>query len=396
MIGEKASEDLFIMDIEGDASIPKKFLKGSKPLKADEIIAQRSAVEPVAIRKHLLSGSKTTDGLETAKRQRVSYVSHKELTRLRNLIAGKQPEHMAVEDAIFDPWSEKDDAQKLVEDPRFSFLPKSNKVQKKLAPKTLTQKPVPLTASGKQIPAVFKPSGGFSYNPVYTEYEERLITAGERELEAEKRRQAQAEKERERAEASAKSAKEAEAAEAKAEMSEWDEESAWEGMESGAEDTVLKQKRPERKTLVQRNKIKRRKEEERKQKMAQEIKKRNEQAQHIKAIAKSIEEQEAARKMALEISGEVDEEMQSEGEELELRKRKLGKAKIPNKDLELVLPDELAESLRLLKPEGNALKERYRSLLIRGKVEGTRRVPYKKRRKQDITEKWTHKDFNLF
>lgn len=382
-----------MLDIDGDASIPKKFLKGSKPLKADEIIAQRSAVAPVAIRKHVLD--KTTDGIIDAKRQRVSYVSHKELTRLRNLIAGKTPDHMAVEDAIFDPWSEKDDAQKLVEDPRFSFLPKSNKVQKKLAPKTLAQKPVPLTASGKQIPAVFTPSGGFSYNPVYTEYEERLITAGERELEAEKKRIAQAEKERERAEASAKSAAEAVAAEAKAEMSEWDEESAWEGMESGAEDTALKQKRPERKTLVQRNKIKRRKEEERRQKMQAEIKKRNEQAQHIKAIAKSIEETEAARKMALNVQHEEAEE-ESEGDELELRKRKLGKAKIPNKDLELVLPDELAESLRLLKPEGNALKERYRSLLIRGKVEGTRRVPYKKRRKQDITEKWTHKDFNLF
>lgn len=383
-----------MLDIEGDASIPKKFLKGSKPLKADEIIAQRSAVAPVAIRKHVLD--KTTDGVIAEKRQRVSYVSHKELTRLRNLIAGKTPDNIEVQDAIFDPWSEKDDAQKLVEDPRFSFLPKSNKVQKKLAPKTLKQKPVPLTASGKQIPAVFTPSGGFSYNPVYTEYEQRLMTAGEREVEAEKRRLAQLEKERERAEASARSAAEAAAAEAKAEMSEWDEESAWEGMESGAEDTVLKQKRPERKTLVQRNKIKRRKEEERRQKMQAEIKKRNEQAQHIKAIAKSVEEQEAARKMALKVQNEEAGELESEGEELELRKRKLGKAKIPNKDLELVLPDELAESLRLLKPEGNALKERYRSLLIRGKVEGTRRVPYKKRRKQDITEKWTHKDFNLF
>lgn len=378
-----------MLDVEGDVTITNKFIKNSKPLKADEIIAQRSSVPAVSMKKR--AGDKTTDGIIDAKRQRVSYVSHKELTRLRNLINGQTEQRIEVQDSTFDPWSEAADVQALVEDPRFSFLPKS---QKKVVPPTLKQKPVPLTASGKTIKAVSKPSGGFSYNPVYTEYEERLITAGEREVAAEKKRLEQAEKERLQKEASAKSAAEAMAAEAKAEMSEWDEESEWEGLQSGAEE--LKAKRPERKSLMKRNREKRRKEEERKQKMLAEQKRRNEEQQHIKAITKSVAEQQEARKLALQVQNEEADEELSEGEDLELRKRKLGKAKIPHKDLELVLPDELAESLRLLKPEGNALKERYRTLLIRGKVEGTRRAPYKKRRKQDITEKWTHKDFQLF
>jgi len=378
-----------MLDVEGDASIPRKFLKGSKPLKADEIIAQRSAVPAVSMRKR--PGDKTTDGVIDAKRQRVSYVSHKELTRLRNLIAGKTPPSLEVTEATFDPWSEAAAQAAQAPDPRFSFLPKS---QKKVAPPTLKHKPISLAASGKAVPAVAKPAGGYSYNPVYTEYEERLITAGEKELEAERKRLEAAEAERTKAEAAAKSAAEAIAAEARAELSEWDEESAWEGLESGAEDAKLKAKRPERKSLVQRNKIKRRKEEERRQKMAAEIKKRNEQAQHIKAIAKTVEEQEAARKLAAQVAEEEADD-ESEGDDLELRRRKLGKIKLPEKDLELVLPDELAESLRLLKPEGNALKERYRSLLLRGKVEGRRKISFAKQSKKKVTVKWTHKDFML-
>ncbi|KFY60632.1 hypothetical protein V497_03518 [Pseudogymnoascus sp. VKM F-4516 (FW-969)] len=390
IISEKQSDDLFMLDVDGDASIAKKFLKASKPLKADEIIAQRSAVPSVSMRKR--PGDKTTNGIADPKRQRVSYVSHKELTRLRNIMAGKGTQSVVeVTDPAFDPWSEDADAKALVVDERFSFLPKE---QKKVAPATLKQKPISLAASGKAVPAVSKPAGGFSYNPVYTEYEQRLIAAGDKELEAEKKRIAIAEAERLRAEASAKSAAEATAAEARAELSEWDEESAWEGLESGAEDTRVSAKRPERKTHQQRNKIARRKEEERKQKMLANNKKRNEQAQHIKKIAKSVEEAEEARALALSVQAEnADDE--SEGEDLELRRRKLGKLQLPEKELELVLPDELTESLRLLKPEGNALKERYRSLLVRGKVEGRKRISFAKQAKRKTTEKWTHKDFML-
>jgi nucleolar protein 53 len=90
-----------------------------------------------------------------------------------------------------------------------------------------------------------------------------------------------------------------------------------------------------------------------------------------------------------------DDDSNSEGDDLELRRRKLGKIPLPEKDLELVLPDELQESLRLLKPEGNLLKDRYRSLLVRGKVESRRPISFAKKAKRKATEKWTHKDFML-
>lgn len=386
VIAEKESADLFTLDTTGDVGIQKKFLKGSKPLKADEIIAQRSAVPSVSMKKR--PGANTTDGIIQPKRQRTSYVSHKELTRLRNIADGRQnTTTVEVTEASYDPWDVQKDIEDAKVDPRFSFL---EKTKKKVAPPTLKHKPISLAASGKDIPAIKKPEGGFSYNPMYKDYEDRLITEGEKELAAEEKRLAAIEAERIKQEASAKSAAEAVAAEARADMSEWEEDSGWDGLESGAEDVKLNAKRPERKTQAQRNRIKRRKEEERKAKMATDIKRKNEQAAQIKKIAKALAEKEALKLAVVE-----NDDSGSEGDDLELRRRKLGKISLPERDLELVLPDELQESLRLLKPEGNLLKDRYRSLLVRGKVESRRPISFAKKAKRKATEKWTHKDFML-
>ncbi|KAF4637743.1 hypothetical protein G7Y89_g357 [Cudoniella acicularis] len=370
VIAEKDSADLFILDTAGDASIKKKYLKDSNV----------NAKAP---------GENTTDGVLQPKRQRTSYVSHKELTRLRKIADGRQDKAVIeITEASFDPWDAERDAEEAKQEPRFSFL---EKAQKKKAPRTLKHKPISLAASGKEIPAVKKPEGGYSYNPMFTDYEERLVNEGEKEIVAEKKRLAAIEEERIKQEAAAKSAAEAEAAEARADLSEWEEDSAWEGFESGAEDVRLNAKRPERKTQVQRNKIKRRKEEERKAKMAADIKKKNEQAAQVKKIAKALAEREKARSTAL-VSND---DSSNEGDDLELRRRKLGKITLPERDLELVLPDELQESLRLLKPEGNLLKDRYRNLLVRGKVESRRPISFAKKAKRKATEKWTHKDFML-
>ncbi len=316
-------------------------------------------------------------------------MSHKEVTRLRNIADGREIEAWAkVTAASYDPWDTQKDVEEDFQDPRFSFL---EKTKKKVAPPTLKHKPISLAASGKDIPAVKKPEGGYSYNPVFTDYEERLMAEGEKELAAERKRLAAAEAERVKLEAAAKSAAEAEAAEAKADLSEWEEDSAWEGFESGTEDVKFNAKRPERKTQAQRNRIKRRKEEERKAKMAADIKKKNEQVALAKKLAKALSEKERLRASVIV----KDDESSSETDDLELRRRKLGKIALPEKDLELVLPDELQESLRLLKPEGNLLKDRYRSLLVRGKVESRRPISFAKKPKRKATEKWTHKDFML-
>ena len=177
-------------------------------------------------------------------------------------------------------------------------------------------------------------------------------------------------------------------------LSEWEEDSAWEGIESGAEDTHLNAKHPERKTQAQRNRIRRRKEAERQAKMAADIKRKNEQIAESEIIAKAVVDKEKRQYHALLLECGDGVESNNDGG-LKLRRRKLGKISLPEKDLELILPDELKDSLRLLKPEGNLFKERYRTLLIRGKVESRRPINFAKKAKWKATEKWTHKDFML-
>lgn len=68
---------------------------------------------------------------------------------------------------------------------------------------------------------------------------------------------------------------------------------------------------------------------------------------------------------------------------------------VPEKPLELVLPDELQESLRLLKPEGNLLDDRFRTLIVQGKLESRKPITQSKKPKKKVTEKWAYKDFQI-
>lgn len=67
----------------------------------------------------------------------------------------------------------------------------------------------------------------------------------------------------------------------------------------------------------------------------------------------------------------------------------------PEKQLELVLPDELKDTLRELKPEGNLLDDRFRSLIVQGKLESRKPVTQARKAKRKITEKWMSKDFKV-
>lgn len=373
--------------MKGDAALSKKLPKSAKVLKADQIIAQRSAIPAVSMRKR--PSPKTTDGIIPAKRIKANWVSHKELARIKAVADGQHDSTIAVKDATYDVWGAPP-AEPTTE--LSEFMPEKSVVK---APKSMKQKAIALTATGKHPRAVPKPKGGYSYNPVFTDYEERLTEESKKAIETEKKRLEDEERDREKQAAAARSAAEAEAAEARANLSEWEEDSEWEGFQSGVEDDGPSKKRPERKTQAQRNRIKRRKEEERLAKHKAALKARRQQEQRIRDIAEEVAQREA-EKQQLVLAGAADDDSgDSDVDDEKLRRRQIGKFKLPEKDLELVLPDELQDSLRLLKPEGNLLKDRYRSMLVRGKVETRRHLPFKKLARRKLTEKWTHKDFVL-
>lgn len=384
---EKTSDQLFTLDTTRDASVSARLPKPPKALKADEIIAARSAVPAVSLRKR--SGDdKTTDGVLPIKRQRTNYVTQKELIRIKKVADGHHESAIEIMEADHDVWVDPKEEEKG--DEVFEFLPKQ---QKKKAPKTLREQPISLAANGKQIPAVPMPSGGYSYRPVWDDYEKRWIEESDKIVAAEQKRLAELEAERLKLEAAARSAAEAEAAEARADLSEWEEDSAWEGLKSGGEEEPVAVKKSKRKTPAQRNRIKRRKEEEGKVKHEARMKEKLKQAQRIKEIALEVAERERNLELAKMEMGDGAEE----GNDDVLRRRPLGNGKLPEKDLEFMLPEEVAEqdSLRKLKPEGNLLKDRYRNMLVRGKMEARKKIPYRKQAKTKMVEKWTFKDFTF-
>ncbi|KAK4931142.1 hypothetical protein LTR28_011592, partial [Elasticomyces elasticus] len=279
------------------------------------------------------------------------------------------------------------------QDPRFSFLEEKQPVK---APATLKEQPISQTVSGRAVPAVPKPNAGRSYNPDFTAWDELVTREGDKEVEAERKRLADARADEERTNAAlAEAARPEPSSDNDAEYeSAW--ESEWEGIQSEAEaEANLKKKRPERKTQADRNKLKRRKEAERTALHEKQMKRREEQQKRIREISKAVAKEEMARRgrlVDLQTVTGADSSADEDEEEV-LRRRKFGKIHIPPAPLALVLADELQDSLRALRPEGNLLRDRFRHQLVSGKVEARRAITQPKMARREYTEKWTYKDW---
>lgn len=310
VVAEKPSDELFTLDTTGDQELAKAHRKGRKPLKSDEILAQRSAIPAVDSRKR--PNSRVTDGIiePKTKKQKSDWVSNKEWTRLKRVAQENKPAAKSEEGVNYDPWADSVEIA-TSQEKELEYVPKK---KDKVAPVTLKEAPISLAANGKPVPAVKAPTGGVSYNPSFEEWDSLLVKEGNKEIEAEKKRIEEAKKEAERL----RLIEEAQNDDGEIRS---DDESAWEGFESEYEKPEwLNKKRPERKTQAQRNKIKRRKEAERKAKWEAKMKQREEQAKNIESITESLEDEEALRKQLQQELNSSD-----EGDDTVLRKRPLGK-----------------------------------------------------------------------
>lgn len=311
ILAERPAEELFATDLTGEESVQKDYGRKHKPLRSEQIIAQRSAVPAVDSRK------RKSDGIATGSSKRSKngvYVPHSELERLKALAystSSAKPVPTPIS-AAYDPWA----VVSVVEDPTYSFI---DKAQPAKEPQTLKHPPISLASSGKPFAAVKKPEAGKSYNPAFEDWDALVTREGIKEVEAERKRVEDAEKEEARL---AKAIAEAAIPEPNPEdddyMSAW--ESEWEGIQSEAEDSHLDKKRPERKSQSERNKIKKRKEAEAKALWEKQMKKRQDQENRIKEISRAVAKKERQRQLAA-IVPHVD---SSEDEEV-LRRRKLGR-----------------------------------------------------------------------
>lgn len=400
LISEKPSDELFVLDTVGNEDVRKSIAKKQKkPLKSDEILAQRSMIPALDGRKRV--NPNVTDGViePKTKKPKSDWVSKKEYLRLKQVAKEGNPLGKKTENDFYDPWAEDAEPTLTYDDPRFDFL---QKPKPKVEPVTLKHAPISLAANGKPIPSVKMPHAGTSYNPVFEEWDKLLETHGAKAVEAEKLRLEEEAKEAE---------KQRLIEEAQNDNGEVrsDDESAWEGFESEYEKPEwLNKKRPERKSKTQRNKVIRRKAAEGKAKWEAARIKRDEQAQHILKITEQIQQRELER----ENQSDADDSEDGDDVDIALRRKTFGGKKayvsvhfpipilrltsyfsVPEQPLELVLPDELQDSLRLLKPEGNLLDDRFRTLIVQGKLESRTPITQARKARRQITEKWAAKDF---
>lgn len=314
VIVEKESSELFTVDTGGSDQIKKSYNKVHKALKADEILAQRSVIPAVDTRKR----SGITNGVKepSSKRRKGNGVSHKDFQRLKAIAYGGEStpkDIIKVDDApSHDPWAVNN--IDIVQDPRFDYLEKPKPVK---TPKTLKEAPISLVEGVASFPAVPRPKAGKSYNPRFEDWNSMLVDEGAKEVQAEQKRLREAEEEQKRLDRIAAAQNE------KADV-QTEDESAWEGFESEYEGSEwLKKRRPERKTPVERNKVKRRKEAERQAKWDAEMKKRDKQAQRIKEIAREVIVKGGPAANDVE---EVDDILDEADDDAALRRKRLGKA----------------------------------------------------------------------
>lgn len=302
---------MFVIDTKGSSEIRDAYRKQHKKhLKADEILAQRSAIAAVDTRKR--GSSNVTDGViePKTKKHKSDWVSRKEWKRLKQVAKEGNPMDKPSDGGFYDPWADEADPTPL-DDPQFDYL---EKPKPKVAPETLKRAPISLTADGKAVPSVRAPTAGTSYNPTFEDWDELLRVQGQRAVEEEKRRLEEERKEQERQ----RLVDEAKDDDGEAKS---DDESAWEGFESEYEKPEwLNKKRPERKTKTQRNKIKRRKEAERQAKWEEQKTKKEAQVAEAKAISERFKLQELERQ---ERDSDAD-ESSDEGDDTTLRRKPLG------------------------------------------------------------------------
>ncbi|KAI8342960.1 ribosome biogenesis protein Nop53/GLTSCR2 [Chlamydoabsidia padenii] len=315
-IDDLPEEEHFTVDVSGDAQVKKK-MKEERPLRVDQILAERSAV-PALTGRHVHKLSTPVFG-EPSKHQEKKVA----LLAKRKLKATPKPKKNKKAKKSYDMWN--DEEETTTTDNEYLAPTKPSKAPVTMAriPKVMLHKP-----------AVEVPHGGASYNPTQEEHEALLRKAADVEIakfNAEKKLDQQL-----------SYRKELEGL--PHELQHLDnQEDTTEPTSDNDDDTNAKKKAAERKTKAQRKKEQRMKEEhtlwEQKQqakKLRQEIDKADLTSQELDERQKLLDRLAKERVLAKE-------RKEKEGS------KRIGHFHVQDMSMEVQLEDELAESLRQLK-----------------------------------------------
>lgn len=379
------SDQLFEVDTAGDEGLKSKRDKHIKPLKADEILSRRSAV-PALTQSHTKSEkNRKLEGLSANQVKKLldragkSTVTKMRSNRVQPMGLNKAP--------TYDLWA--DDSAPADSNSFIADLKQATSYNKATTvPSSLGKNALSLAPNRKVMKPVEVPNEGKSYNPTIESWQALIKEEHEKEAKREEERLALEEKQN-RIQLIISNYDD------NGELSESEDEDENEDAEKPEDDddveklSVNKPVENKKKLRKQRNKEKRHGE---RVKLESELKALKKQIRDLENIPKLLAEAEKQVQAAIDANAEA---AAAGGNKKRKAPRFSKNHQLAELPLEVKLSDELTDSLRLLRPEGDLARERFRSLQERGLIEP--RVPVAKKRKYapKITEKWAYKDIRL-
>ncbi|XP_066438083.1 ribosome biogenesis protein NOP53 [Eleutherodactylus coqui] len=388
LLSEKANENLYFVDTgKNKAARKRKLKKRTKPLRIDLILQPDSKVPPPKdISSHqVLNGKKLK-----RKREREGKLEKKGiLPRADRLLLALQsrPSSTHKDEAntnpsrgFYDLWTANNPLDSALEGKDQWYLEQTKRSRVK-RPEALNKKP-------SELPAVEVAAPGASYNPTFESHQSLLLRAHEvevKKLKEEKKLQRQL-KRPTKNELPTEESRLQELCEGLVEESDEDQPAGGEAEHDDQMGRSLHQR--ERKTERQRRKEK----EAKILRAGQEAERRERlrrqslfQLRSIQASLKSRQDELLRRKKLRE------EKRKAEA----LQPKRLGRLKYQEPDLDVLLSEELTESLRKLKPEGSVIKDRFKSFQKRNLIEPRERAKFKRKLKVKYVEKRAFKEISV-
>uniref|UniRef100_A0A8B9QVG8 Ribosome biogenesis protein NOP53 n=1 Tax=Anas platyrhynchos TaxID=8839 RepID=A0A8B9QVG8_ANAPL len=399
LIAEQPDEGLFFVDT-GNAEKDLKLNKGrEKPLHIDLLLRPDSKVPAP---KNILAYQVPNGAKERRRRQFWERLEQRGvLPRAERLLRARlrgaaPPREKPLEKGLLDPsrdfydiWAENNPLDRALAGQDSWFLQETKKQRVKRPPR-LQKKP-------SEVPAVEVIAPGGSYNPTFEDHQALLLRA--HEVEVRKKR----EEEKVERQLSLPPAAEAPTAETvfqeqcegllEESGGEEEEEEKEEEEEGGAAaqdppKAAVVPPRPGKKTEQQRRKEK--------EARALALQRRQEAARRrgrqelfrLRALRRQLRRWEAERLRRRQAR-------EAKLRALQGRPRRLGRLKYEDPSLEVQLSEELAESLRTLKPEGSVVHDRFKSLQKRSLIEPRERAKFKRRYRVKYVEKRAFREVTL-
>ncbi|KAM6032479.1 LOW QUALITY PROTEIN: ribosome biogenesis protein NOP53 [Chlamydotis macqueenii] len=382
LIAEQPDEGLFFLDT-GDAEKDRRLNKGKeKPLHVDLVLQPDSKVPPP---KNILA-HQIPNGRKEERRRRFwekraeEGVLPRAERRLRaRLRRGGPPGEKTPEKGRSDPqrgfydiWGADNPLERALAGQDAWFLQQTKKLRVK--------RPARLRARPSHVPAV-EVIGGGSYNPAFEDHQALLLRAHEEET-RKKRAEDRVEKQLKLpagAELPTAETLFREQCEGLLEES-GDEEDAAAEPARGGEGSPKSAPRREKKTERQRRREKEARALATRRRREKAARLRRQELFRLRAIRSQLQRRDAEllRRRRARLA---------KRRARDTLPRRLGRLRYEEPSLEVQLSDELADSLRALKPEGSVLRDRFKSLQKRNMIEPRERAKFKRRYRLKYVEK---------